>query len=136
MMLSIGKPFLISNMPACGATDLRHRPTAGFAARVLATAACGTSREFADLLLDRLSPWRRVPYGRFPVMAKEYKVAERKKTRQRRSSKLQKLIHQRNRLRKELSNLDRLIVEIGGVVRDGHKSMRRRPKNAKTSSQR
>ena len=57
-------------------------------------------------------------------MAKEYTVAELKKTRQRRSIKLQKLIHQRNRLRKELLKLDKLIVKIGGVVRDGKKSKR------------
>jgi hypothetical protein len=56
-------------------------------------------------------------------MVKDCSVAELKKTQQRRSIKLQKLIHQRDRLRKELSKLDKLIVRIGGVVRYGQKSM-------------
>ena len=67
-------------------------------------------------------------------MAKEYTVAQLEKILSKRKTKLEGLVQQGKRLQKKLSQLEKRILEIGGVVREGRKARRprRRPKNAKT----
>ncbi len=67
-------------------------------------------------------------------MAKELTVAQLEKILLRKKSALEKLMRQRSQLRKKLAQVERRIVEIGGVEgeRGKPRPLRRRPKNPKT----
>ncbi len=65
-------------------------------------------------------------------MSNQYTVAQLEKILQKRRIELQRVIQQRNRLRKKLSQLEQRIIQISGAVPEELKSARKRPKNAKT----
>src|SRR6516164_7565844 len=68
------------------------------------------------------------------TMAKEFTVAQLERILFRKKATLEKLLRLRNQLQKKLAQVERRIVEIGGVGGEGGKprSPRRRPKNPKT----
>src|SRR5262245_52960226 len=67
-------------------------------------------------------------------MAKKHTVAQLEKILLKRKTKLNGLIQQHKRFQKRLSQLEKQIAAIGGVVRERRyaRRPRRRPRNAKT----
>src|SRR5262245_32010718 len=67
-------------------------------------------------------------------MARDYTVAQLEKILLRKKATLDKLLRQRNQLQKKLAQVERRIVEIGGLGGESRaaRPVRRRPKNAKT----
>jgi hypothetical protein len=68
----------------------------------------------------------------FQKMATIYSVPQLEKALQRRRLQLQKLMQQRNRLRKVLSRLEKRIVKVSGIAPDNRENRPRRLKNTKT----
>jgi hypothetical protein len=67
-------------------------------------------------------------------MAKDYTVAQLEKILTRKKASLDKLLRQRSQLQKKLAQVERKIVEIGGMAGEGraNQHVRKRPKNSRT----
>ena len=67
-------------------------------------------------------------------MARDYTVAQLERILARKKASLDKLLRQRSQLQKKLAQVERKIVEIGGMVEEGRaaRRVRKRPKNVKT----
>ena len=67
-------------------------------------------------------------------MARDYTVAQLEKMLHKKKAMLDKLLRQRSQLQKKLAQVEQRIIEIGGPAGEGRaaRTVRRRPKNAKT----
>ena len=67
-------------------------------------------------------------------MAKDYTVAQLEKILLRKKTSLERLLRQRSQLQKRLAQVERKIVEIGGLTGEGRaqRRVRKRPKNSRT----